>query len=103
MESQCALDDSYYTRYGDIKSYVYATDKCTWFTDGTGCDCDQQDEALAIRNLASYGPATIFLDASVWQDYTGGILSDESGCSPALLDMNHCVQAVGYAFTFGIG
>jgi len=100
LEAQCAAeDDDYAERYGDIKSYAYATDKCTCYTDGSGCDCDQQDEALAIRNLASYGPATICLDASVWQDYSGGILSDESGCSAAFLDMNHCVQAVGYAFT----
>lgn len=94
-----ANNDNQSTRYGNVKSYAYATDRCTCYTDGSGYDCDTQNEALAVRNLASYGPATICLDASVWQDYTGGILSDESGCSAQFLNMNHCVQAVGYAFT----
>ena len=88
-----------YTRYGAIKGYAYATDKCLCYTDGSGCDCDEQDEALAVMNIASYGPATVCLDAATWQDYAGGIITADSGCSSAFLDMNHCVQAVGYAFT----
>jgi cathepsin F len=85
-------------RYGAITGYAYATDRCICYTDGTGCDCDNQNEALAVMNLASYGPATVCLEASTWQDYTGGIITSESGCSSAFLNMNHCVQAVGYAF-----
>lgn len=99
LQSMCPADNDSSSRYGSIKSYAYATDRCTCYTDGSGCDCDNQNEALAVRNLASYGPATICLDASVWQDYSGGILTSDSGCSAAFLDMNHCVQAVGYAFT----
>lgn len=49
-------------------------------------------------NVATYGPATVCLEASTWQDYSGGILTADSGCSAAFLDMNHCVQTVGYAF-----
>jgi cathepsin F len=85
-------------RYAKLKGYGYATDRCVCYTDGTGCDCDDQNEALAIRNLASHGPATVCLEASLWQDYAGGIISSESGCSSKFLDMNHCVQVVGYAF-----
>lgn len=100
LQSVCPMDNNdSSTRYGQIRSYAYATDRCTCYTDGSGCDCEEQNEALAVRNLASYGPATICLDASVWQDYNGGILTSDSGCSAAFLDMNHCVQAVGYAFT----
>lgn len=99
LAENCPGNNNQQTRYGNIKSYAYATDRCTCYTDGSGCNCDEQNEALAVRNLASYGPATICLDASVWQDYSGGILSADSGCSTAFLDMNHCVQAVGYAFT----
>ena len=86
------------TRYAAIKGYAYATDRCVCYTDGTGCDCDEQNEALAVMNVASYGPATVCLEASTWQDYTGGIITAESGCTSAFLDMNHCVQTVGYAF-----
>lgn len=35
----------------------------------------------------------------MWQDYSGGIITSEIGCSSAFLDMNHCVQVVGYAFS----
>jgi len=96
-----AGDEVSYTRYGQISGYGYSTDKCLCYTDGTGCDCDEQNEKLAIRNVASYGPATVCLDASYWQNYGGGILTAESGCGSGFMDMNHCVQAVGYAFTDG--
>ncbi|GKY95419.1 hypothetical protein MPSEU_000503400 [Mayamaea pseudoterrestris] len=89
-----------YKRYGsEIKGYGYATDRCVCYTDGSGCDCDSQNEGLAVRNLATYGPAIVCVDASLWQDYSGGIITSDSGCSSAFMDVNHCVQAVGYAFT----
>jgi len=87
------------SRYAQVKGYGYATDRCICYTDGTGCDCDEQNELKALQNVATYGPATVCLEASTWADYAGGILTSDSGCSPAFLDMNHCVQAVGYAFT----
>lgn len=85
-------------RYAQVEGYAYATDRCVCYTDGTGCSCDEQNEMLAVMNVASYGPATVCLDASTWQDYTGGIITADSGCSSEFLEMNHCVQAVGYAF-----
>lgn len=62
------------------------------------CDCDHQNEGYAVRNLATYGPAVVCLDASTWQDYTEGIITSDSGCSAGFMDVNHCVQAVGYAY-----
>ena len=85
-------------RYAKIKGYGYATERCICYTDGTGCDCDEQDERKALMNVATYGPAVVCLEASTWQDYQGGILTSEVGCSAKFLDMNHCVQAVGYAY-----
>jgi Papain family cysteine protease len=87
-----------YKRYGVIRGYGYATKKCVCYTNGSGCDCTNQNEGYAIRNLATYGPAVVCLDASTWQDYSGGILTADSGCSSGFMDVNHCVQAVGYAF-----
>jgi Papain family cysteine protease len=87
-----------FQRYGVIRGYGYATKKCVCYTNGSGCDCSNQNEGYAIRNLATYGPAVVCLDASTWQDYSGGILTAESGCSSGFMDVNHCVQAVGYAF-----
>ena len=87
-----------YTRYGRIEGYGYSTAKCACYTDGSGCDCRNQNEGYAVRNLATYGPAVVCLDASTWQDYTEGIITSESGCSSGFMDVNHCVQAVGYAY-----
>jgi Papain family cysteine protease len=87
-----------YQRYGVIRGYGYATKKCVCYTNGSGCDCSSQNEGYAIRNLATYGPAVVCLDASTWADYSGGILTTDSGCSSGFMDVNHCVQAVGYAF-----
>ena len=90
-------------RYGNIKGYGYATDRCVCYTDGSGCDCDDQDEDTAIRNIATYGPAVVCLEASTWQDYSGGIMTSEIGCGHGFSDMNHCVQVVGYAFATNSG
>lgn len=87
-----------YNRYGVVRGYGYATKKCVCYTNGSGCDCSNQNEGYAVRNVATYGPAVVCLDASVWQDYTSGIITAESGCSSGFMDVNHCVQAVGYAF-----
>ena len=86
-------------RYGNIKGFGYATERCVCYSDGSGCDCDDQNEETAIGNLASYGPAVVCVDASLWQDYNGGIITSEVGCGSTFFDSNHCVQAVGYAFS----
>ena len=86
-------------RYGKIKGYGYATNRCICYTDGSGCNCDKQNEKTAVLNIASYGPAAVCLEASTWVDYTGGIITSDSGCGSAFKDMNHCVEVVGYAYT----
>mmetsp|Transcript_9135 Transcript_9135/g.22686 ORF Transcript_9135/g.22686 Transcript_9135/m.22686 type:complete len:921 (-) Transcript_9135:566-3328(-) len=101
MENENYADYSNQGRYGNIKGYGYATDRCLCYTDGTGCDCEDQDEDTAVGNIATYGPAVVCLEASTWQDYSGGIMTSDIGCGQEFLDMNHCVQVVGYAFTTG--
>jgi hypothetical protein len=86
------------SRYGKIKGYGYATKRCVCYTDGSGCDCDSQNEGMAVRNVATYGPAVVCVDASAWKEYTGGVISSASGCSQKFMDVNHCVQVVGYAY-----
>lgn len=99
--SEGSSDNGGGARYGNIKGYGFATERCVCYSDGSGCECDNQNEGMAVRNLASYGPATVCLDASVWQDYDGGIITSSSGCSAEFLAMNHCVQVVGYAYNDG--
>jgi hypothetical protein len=55
-----------------VQGYGYATERCVCYTDGSGCDCDEQDEQKAVLNIASYGPAAVCLEASLWQSYEGG-------------------------------
>ncbi|KAL7495439.1 hypothetical protein ACHAWT_003910 [Skeletonema menzelii] len=86
-------------RYGQIKGYGYATDRCICYSDGSGCDCDNQNEKTAVLNIASHGPAAVCLEASTWADYSSGIITSASGCASGFSDMNHCVEVVGYAFT----
>ena len=90
---------SYVPRYGNIKGYGYATDRCVCYSDGSGCDCDTQNEKTAVLNIASHGPAAVCVEASTWADYSSGIITSASGCSSSFEDMNHCVETVGYVFT----
>lgn len=104
-ESNSHSSDSQYgtgssaPRYGNIKGYGYATDRCVCYSDNSGCDCANQNEKTAVLNIASYGPAAVCLEASTWADYSYGIITSASGCTSGFMDMNHCVEVVGYAFT----
>jgi len=51
-----------------------------------------QNENLIYNALAGYGPLSIGVDASQWQNYGGGIV--RSGCGNR---MDHAVQLVGYS------
>jgi len=51
-----------------------------------------QNENSIYNALASYGPLSIGVDASQWQNYGGGIV--RSGCGT---QMDHAVQLVGYS------
>lgn len=88
-------------RYGNIKGYGYATDRCICYSDGSGCQCNKQNEQLAVANIASYSPAVVCVDAALWQDYSGGIMTSAIGCGSEFMDVNHCAQVVGYAYTDG--
>merc|ERR1711964_552763 len=76
---------------GDISGYSYATPACT------SRNCDDQDESLLASNLASTAPVSICVDASPWQTYSGGVMTDSnSNCKNGYYNLDHCVQLVGY-------
>ena len=50
---------------------------------------DESNMVLAIQD----SPLSIAVDATLWQTYTGGIITSTSGCGSTL---NHAVQLVGY-------
>jgi len=75
--------------YALIKSWAYATPACTGL-------CNNQNTTQLAAAIATNGPASICVDASSWNDYTGGVLS-QAGCgSYSSLSIDHCVQLTGY-------
>lgn len=72
-----------------ISSFVYATPACSGA-------CTSQNEDLLAQNLYKSGPVSICVDASPWQTYTSGILTDAAGCDATYTDLDHCVQLVGF-------
>ena len=74
--------------YATIEGYAFATDPC-----GAGlCEDQNLDELAAVTDAT---PVSVCLDAASWDDYTGGVLRADS-CSSAYIDVDHCVQLVGY-------
>lgn len=71
-----------------VSSFNFAVPECT------SGSCSNQDETALANALAQVGPMSICIDATPWQDYTGGVMS--SGCPGAANDLDHCVQLVGY-------
>eukprot|EP01006_Ploeotia_vitrea_P041923 TRINITY_DN66587_c0_g5_i1.p1 TRINITY_DN66587_c0_g5~~TRINITY_DN66587_c0_g5_i1.p1 ORF type:complete len:362 (-),score=198.70 TRINITY_DN66587_c0_g5_i1:88-1173(-) len=82
---QCAFKKSEIA--ASFTNYTYATPPCY-------DACNNQDEDTMARNIAAVGPASICVDASSWQDYSGGVYSGP--CSHDAMDLDHCVQVVGY-------
>jgi len=87
MSGSCNVDGQFAAQ---ITGFAYATPPCT-------DSCDKQDEGTLASNLASKGPISICVDAETWQDYMGGVITDN--CDHAYTSLDHCVQLVGYDFT----
>jgi len=72
-----------------ISGFVYATPGCT-------DTCPKQDEDKLAASLYESGPVSICVDASVWQTYTGGVLTSAAGCASAYTSLDHCVELTGW-------
>lgn len=57
------------------------------------------DEKTLQANLLSWGPISICVDASSWQDYQSGVMTWEQCAWINILD--HCVQLTGYNLNNG--
>jgi len=55
-----------------------------------------KEESALSTNLASIGPLSICLDASRWQDYKTGVMTNMECCPLLKCTLDHCVQLVGY-------
>ena len=73
-----------------VGEYSFATPPC----DGA---CEDQDLGQ-LADIVRTTPVSVCVDASLWDDYTGGVLK-ASACSANYLDLDHCVQVVGFDST----
>jgi len=69
--------------------YTYATPGCTGA-------CSGQNTTLLAANIATYGPASICVNAANWGAYTGGVLSQSACGGYSYSSLDHCVQLTGY-------
>jgi len=74
--------------YAQVTGYSYATPACTG-------SCSSQNMTLLAQNIATNGPASVCVDASTWNLYTGGVVSAAT-CKSAYYDLDHCVQMTGF-------
>jgi len=81
VDQQCAFDKSKVV--ATLKSYTAAT---SWYSD-----------TELLQTLVKEGPISVCVDASSWQDYSGGIMTRWECAWVDVLD--HCVQLVGYDAT----
>jgi len=77
--------------YAVVSGYQYGTAPCTGL-----CKGNNQNVTELAANVAVMGPASICVDASSWNDYTGGVLTQAACGGYAAKDLDHCVQLVGY-------
>jgi len=75
-----------------VKSFAYATPTCTG-------GCASQDLAKLASSLANSGPVSVCVNAGVWDDYTGGVMTAKACGGFAYDDLDHCVQLVGFNTT----
>lgn len=71
-----------------ISSYEWGTTPCYGA-------CDTQDVTTLAQNLLSYGPIAVTVNAGVWGDYTGGVLTQAACGAYGYDDLDHAVQLVG--------
>jgi len=60
----------------------------------------QNKDENAMQNFVfTNSPVSVCVDASSWQFYTGGVITQSSGCGNSI---DHCVQVTGWSVQQGI-
>merc|ERR1712096_90253 len=78
--------------FAQVSGYTYAVTPCT-----SGACTNQNLKALAAALEKT--PVSVCVNAGVWNDYTGGVLTSAACGSMAADEQDHCVQAVGFNST----
>jgi len=75
--------------YAQVSGYSYAVPPCTFGS------CENQDLKALAAALEST-PVSVCVNAGVWNDYTGGVLTAAACGSMGAAYQDHCVMAVGF-------
>jgi len=78
--------------YAQVSGYSYATPPCT---SGSCEDQNLKQFAAALEKT----PLSVCVNAGVWNDYTGGVLTSAACGSMGADSQDHCVMAVGFNST----
>merc|ERR1712151_484444 len=78
--------------YAQVSGYKYAVKPCT-----SGSCADQDLKGLAAP--LEQTPLSVCVNAGVWNDYTGGVLTSAACGSMGADSQDHCVMAVGFNST----
>merc|ERR1712190_230415 len=78
--------------YAQVSGYSYATPPCT---EGSCANQNLKKLAAALEKT----PVSVCVNAGVWNDYTGGVLTAAACGSMGADSQDHCVQAVGFNAT----
>ena len=74
-----------------ISGWQYIIPQCS----NHSCSNQVNYEPKLQNYIANTGPASIAVNASSWQFYTGGIVA-AANCSGTMYSLNHAVQLIGY-------
>merc|ERR1712032_1626476 len=78
--------------YAQVSGYSYATPPCT---SGSCANQNLKQFAAALEQT----PLSVCVNAGVWNDYTGGVLTSAACGSMGADSQDHCVMAVGFNST----
>merc|ERR1719145_82412 len=78
--------------YAQVSGYSYAVKPCT---EGACTHQDLKGLAAALER----SPLSVCVNAGVWNDYTGGVMSAAACGSMGADSQDHCVMAVGFNST----
>merc|ERR1712232_852493 len=89
INSMAGADAQLSGGFAQVSGYTYATPACT---SGACASQDLKKLAAALEET----PVSICVNAGVWNDYTGGVMSSAACGGMGAGFQDHCVMAVGF-------
>ena len=76
--------------YATVSGYHYAVKPCTGMCTG------EHQNLKALAAALEKSPVSVCVNAGVWNDYTGGVMSADACGAMGAASQDHCVMAVGF-------